>query len=245
MDAPFFTAVTPAYLDVDKQDRHPLVAKTWDTLRARREAAYLGLASPRFLLRRPYGARSEPIDSFAFEEFSEAEGLKGMLWANPAVLVAILLAAAYNKDGAAMDLGSVMSLGDIPFHYVTDRFGDQVALPCTERNLTTDPAQHTLARGFMPVIWVKGRDEIRLGSFRALGGEEISGPWSGATPAPCAAPDAPAGDIEMELPIAEEEDNSSLDDLLAGFDHIRADSGDDTGNDGDMDPELAALLEGL
>jgi len=245
VDAPFFTAVTPAYLDVEKQDRHPLVAKAWDNLRARREAAYLGLASPRFLLRRPYGAKTEPIDSFAFEEFSQVEGLKGMLWANPAVLVAILLAATYKKDGAAMDLGSVMSLGDIPFHFVTDRFGDQVALPCTERNLTTDLAQHTLARGFMPVIWVKGRDEIRLGSFRALDGEEISGPWSGATPAPRAAPDAPAADIEMELPVLEESEDSSLDDLLAGFDHIGADAGDDTGNDGDMDPELAAMLEGL
>ncbi len=221
------------------------MAKAWDNLRARREAAYLGLASPRFLLRRPYGAKTEPIDSFAFEEFSQVEGLKGMLWANPAVLVAILLAATYKKDGAAMDLGSVMSLGDIPFHFVTDRFGDQVALPCTERNLTTDLAQHTLARGFIPVIWVKGRDEIRLGSFRALDGEEISGPWSGATPAPRAAPDAPAADIEMELPVLEESEDSSLDDLLAGFDHIGADAGDDTGNDGDMDPELAAMLEGL
>ncbi|WP_408637148.1 type VI secretion system contractile sheath domain-containing protein [Pseudosulfitobacter koreensis] len=245
VDAPFVTAMTPAYLDVAKEDRHPLTAKSWDRLRARPEAAYLGLASPRFLLRRPYGARSEPIDAFTFEEFSHGEGLKGMLWANPAVLVAILLAATYKKDGAALDLGSVMSLGDIPFHYVMDRFGDQVALPCTERNLTTDPVQHTLGRGFMPVIWLKGRDEIRLGSFRALGGEEIAGPWSGEAPAPRKAPDTPAGDIEMELPVADPAAQAALDDLLAGFDDIETDDENDTGDDGDMDPELAALLEGL
>ena len=36
----------------------------------------------------------------------------------------------------------------------------------------------------------------------------------------------------------------SLDDLLAGFDDDDTDSSDD-GDDDDMDPELAALLEGL
>lgn len=282
VDAPFFAAMTPAYLETAKADRHPLVIQAWDALRALPEAAYLGLATPRFLLRQPYGSKSEPCSSFNFEEFTPQEGLSGMLWANPVVLVAILLAATRMKDGKAMDLGSVMSLDDMPFHFFTDRYGDQIALPCTERNLTSDPAQHTLARGFMPVFWVKGRNEVRLGSFRALSGDMIAGPWSDTAltgkPAPSAstlemdvaagaaasggAPDdettggesdlddLPAGldeegdpgsgDMDPDTPPFD--DDSDLDALLADFDDTPSDDDED---DGEMDPELAALLEGL
>nr|WP_299045277.1 type VI secretion system contractile sheath large subunit [uncultured Tateyamaria sp.] len=245
VDAPFFAAMSPGYLDTAAEDRHPLVAKTWDTLRALPEAAYIGLASPRFLLRQPYGAKSDPIAPFAFEEFTPQEGLRSLLWANPVVLVAVLLAATRKKDGKAMDLGSLMSLGDLPFHYVSDRYGDQVALPSTERNLTSDPAQLTLARGYMPVVWMKGRNEVRLGSFRSLGGDEITGPWSSEVPAPRT---QRGGDgdatvaLDIDIEIGDEGDES-LDDLLAGFDDDIG-NGEDAGPD-DMDADLAALLEGL
>ncbi|WP_375176054.1 type VI secretion system contractile sheath domain-containing protein [Pseudooceanicola sp.] len=258
VDAPFFTAMTPGFLDVAKEDRHRLTAETWDKLRTTPEAAYLGLASPRVLLRLPYGKKSDPCYAFDFEEFTPQEGLSGMLWANPAVVVAILLAATYKKDGKAMEPGSVMSLGDMPFHYVTDRYGDQVALPCTERNLTADPVQHTLARGFMPLVSVKGRNEVRLGSFRSLAGTPIAGSWADG-PAPGAAP--PDADIQMDIAVdpdgpSEDEDldteatetdgtgDDDLDALLAGFDDDDDSTGD--GEDADeMDPELAALLDGL
>nr|WP_238529762.1 type VI secretion system contractile sheath large subunit [Pseudooceanicola batsensis] len=261
VDAPFFAAVTPAYLDTAREDRHPLVAGAWDALRATPEAAYLGLASPRVLLRLPYGRKSEPCHAFDFEEFTPQEGLSGMLWANPAVVVAILLAATYTQDGKAMEPGSVMSLGDMPFHYVTDRYGDQVALPCTERNLTADPVQHTLARGFMPVVSVKGRNEVRLGSFRSLAGTPIAGSWSDAPAAGAPTPpeadlrmdisagpaDAGAPDPEEDAPatpddaVADTATDPDLDALLASFD----DEDDAAGDDDEMDPELAALLEGL
>ena len=266
VDAPFFSAISPSYLDTAPEDRHPLVAKTWDTLRQMPEAAYVALAAPRFLLRQPYGAKSDPVYAFEYEEFTPQEGLKGMLWANPVVLIAILLAGTYKKDGkAAMDLGSMMTLGDLPFYYVNDRYGDQVALPCTERNLTTDPAQATLARGYMPVLWMKGRNDIRLGSFRSLGGDTIAGPWQEAVPKPRKSPKAADLDIEVAAPAesdddadddtslddllsgleddaSDDDDDMSLDDLLAGFDDDDDASDDD---DDEMDPELAALLEGL
>uniref|UniRef100_UPI00356577F1 type VI secretion system contractile sheath domain-containing protein n=1 Tax=Sulfitobacter sp. TaxID=1903071 RepID=UPI00356577F1 len=268
VDAPFFSAITPNYLETAKEDRHPLVAETWDTLRGLPEAAYIALSSPRFLLRLPYGAKSEPIYPFSFEEFTPKEGLKGMLWANPVVLVAILLAGTHKKDGKAMDLGSLMSLGDLPFHYVTDRYGDQVALPCTERNLTSDAAQMTLGRGFMPVVWVKGRNEIRLGSFRSLAGDMIAGPWEAEVPAQRPKPGGGTLNLNVNIPVAQNDgeagaDDTSLDDLLSGTetdDISQGDGGDDTslddllagfdddgaGDDGDdMDPDLAALLEGL
>ena len=243
VDAPFFAAITPAFLDTAKDDRHPLVANAWDILRAMPEAGHLGLVSPRFLLRRPYGAKSEPIYEFKFEEFTMAEGIKGMLWANPAVLVAILLAKSFRENGASMSLGSIMSLGDIPFHYVNDRYGDQVALPCTERNVTLDKIEMAVTRGLMSVASIKGRDEIRLTSFGSLTGAEILGPWSGTPPPPPSPPKPEPANPEPEKVDFDDGtgDDMDLDDLLADF-------GDDPvlgGEDDDTDAELAALLDDL
>jgi pilus assembly protein FimV len=243
VDAPFFAAITPAFLDTAKDDRHPLVANAWDTLRAMPEAGHLGLVSPRFLLRRPYGTKSEPIYEFAFEEFTMAEGMKGMLWANPVVLVAILLAKSFRENGASMSLGSIMSLGDIPFHFVNDRYGDQVALPCTERNVTLDKIEMAVMRGLMSVASVKGRDEIRLTSFGALGGGEILGPWTGAPPPKPSPPKPEPAQPEAEKVDSDDGtgDDMDLDDLLADF----GDDPDLGGDDDDTDAELAALLDDL
>ena len=271
--APFFTAISPTFLDQALSERHPLVAGAWDRLRALPEADYLGIASPRFMLRRPYGAKSDPISAFRFEEFTNAEGLSGMLWANPVVLVAILLAQTYSIDGTDMALGSVMSLGDIPFHLVNDRYGDQVALPCTERNLTTAKMELAERRGFMPVLSMKGRDEIRLASFSSMGGKTIAGPWdgpgrsdaldlarqktkekpveflqpviSGSEDVLQAEPEPPAPEPEpvVEVSIGISAENEAEMDELLA----RFGEDDEVGDDDEdiMDAELAALLEGL
>lgn len=248
VDAPFFAAITPAFLDTEKKQRHPLVANAWDTLRAMPEAGHLGLVSPRFLLRRPYGAKSEPIYEFEFEEFTMAEGLKGMLWANPVVLVAILLARSFRENGASMGLGAIMSLGEMPYHYVNDRFGDQVALPCTERNLTLDKIEMAVTRGIMSVASIKGRDEIRLTSFGSLAGGEILGPWTGA-PAPKPSPPKPEPAVAAPEMVDFEDssgDDMDLDDLLADFGDDPDLGGPDLGDDDDdTDAELAALLDDL
>jgi hypothetical protein len=128
-----------------------------------------------------------------------------------------------------------MSLGQMPYHVVTDRHGDQVALPCTERNLTLERVEKVMTRGLMPVVSIKGRDEIRLASFQSLAGGQILGPWSDVAPPP---PSPPKPTVEPTP-----EDDLGLDDLLAGFD---ADAAPAAGADpGDVDAELAALLEDL
>jgi type VI secretion system protein ImpC len=40
----------------------------WRSLRESEDSRYLGLALPRFLARRPYGAKSDPVDEFEVEE---------------------------------------------------------------------------------------------------------------------------------------------------------------------------------
>jgi len=256
VDAPFLAAITPGFWDTGKEDRPKVVADAWDTLAGMPEAGHLGLLTPRFLLRRPYGARGEPIDPFDFEEFTQAEGLRGMLWGNPVVVAAILMAKSFKENGASLQLGSIMSLGEMPFHYVNDRFGDQVALPCTERNVDLDKIAAAKERGFMPIASVRGRDEIRLTSFNALRGDMLLGPWTGQ-PAPAPAPpdprpakaaeDAaatPAEDDDLGLDFDFDDDgeggDDDLDALLAGFG-----DDDDSDLDGDIDADLEALLNDL
>lgn len=243
VDAPFFAALASGTLDTPKEDRHSLIAQSWDALCDMPEAGYVGLATPRFLLRRPYGAKTEPCYEFDFEEFTLAEGLRGMLWANPVVLVAILLARSFRQNGQAMQLGSVMSLGDMPYHVVEDRYGDQVALPCTERNLTLESIEAVMARRLMPVVSIKGRDEVRLASFQSLAGEDIRGPWSGVEPLPPSGPPSESVAAVSPVQAAEIDVEADLDSILAGFDDTTAAQ---TGaGESDVDAELAALLEGL
>nr|WP_245597002.1 type VI secretion system contractile sheath large subunit [Leisingera aquimarina] len=271
VDAPFFAAISPEFLKTPKAERPKLVAEAWDTLQGMAEAGHLGLVSPRFLLRRPYGEKTEPCYEFDFEEFTESEGLKGMLWANPVVLVAILLGRSFRQNGPSLQLGKIMTLGEMPYHYVNDKFGDQVALPCTERNIDLGKIALAQERGFMAVSAVKGRDEVRLTSFNSLKGSEILGPWTGV-PAPEPSPPDPRGLPEPAAPAGGDEDDDldlggddgddlglddldlgdgsgdddglgDLDDLLASF----GDDGDDDddGGDDEMDADLAALLDDL
>ncbi|WP_342027512.1 type VI secretion system contractile sheath domain-containing protein [Leisingera aquaemixtae] len=265
VDAPFFASISPEFLKTPKAERTKLVAEAWDTLQGMVEAGHLGLVSPRFLLRRPYGEKTEPCYEFDFEEFTETEGLKGMLWANPVVLVAILLGRSFKEFGPSLQLGKIMSLGGMPYHYVSDRFGDQVALPCTERNIDLNKIAMAQERGFMAVSAVKGRDEVRLTSFNSLKGSQILGPWTGL-PAPEPSPPDPRGRPEPPVPAGggDEEDldlgsddggDFGLDDLdlgedddgldLSGLDFDAEDGGLDDlddllssfGDDGDEDDD--------
>ena len=43
----------------------------WRSLREADDSRYIGLAMPRFLARRPYGAKTEPVDEFDYEEDTE------------------------------------------------------------------------------------------------------------------------------------------------------------------------------
>ena len=249
MDAPFISAISTGFMSVKPEDRHPLVQKTWGALGEMPEAKYLGLASPRFMLRMPYGKKTEPLDRFDYEEFNVKEGMRSMLMANPAVLVAVLLAETKVRQGGEMSLGSIMSLNDMPFHFMTDQYGDQVALPCTERLLNVSGAADVVARGFMPVISVQGQNMVKLASFQAVGGGELLGIWAGES-----AKDMKTGNARMETSVgisknakqvgappdtaaaSGEAGSVSEDDYVYGFD---SDLGKDDSNDLDLDFDLS------
>ena len=142
--APFVSAIEADPLQNPMHDQNPLIRQAWTALQALPAARYLGLATVRFLLRMPYGRRSDPIDAFKFEEFTREAGLSGMLWANPAVAAGLLLAQGWGKAGAKMTPGTPSVIGEMAYYVYTPPDGDQVALPCTERLWSRAPGGRCL-----------------------------------------------------------------------------------------------------
>lgn len=191
--APFVAGTGPDILKTPAKDWHPLITRAWDALRALPAAAYLGLAAPRFLLRMPYGKKTDPIDSFDFEEFTRQAGLSGMLWGHPAVLTAYLLAETWLRDSKNMKIGGIATVGDLPVYVYHDTDGDQIALPCAERLFSDRQAVQVANIGINPVLSLRGRPEVRMGGFASLAGGTLAGRWAPVdmTPPPPAPPPAP------------------------------------------------------
>lgn len=147
-----------------KEPPHRLVREAFDALRELPAASFLGLLGPRFLLRHPYGKKSDPISTFAFEEFSREAGLRGMLWGHPALLALCVLARA----------GAPLTIDDLPFHYYVDEDGDTAALPCTDRLVSTQAASLLRGFGINAVMAHKGEGLARFNGLEAVNGDGLS-----------------------------------------------------------------------
>ena len=131
------------------------------------EAGHLGLLMPRFLLRQPYGAGSDPIEAFPFEEMLSAPDHESYLWGNPAVLCGYLLADAFAAESQPIDAGSGGVISGLPVHtYVRD--DETHAKPCAEAWLSEKAAGIILDHGIMPVASIRGRDAVELKALRAF-----------------------------------------------------------------------------
>jgi len=230
-NAPFISAINPDFLKTKPEDIHPLIREAWDGLAGLDEAKYIALATPRFLLRQPYGDRTDPIDSFDdFEEFTPQAGLKGFLWGNPAILAGLFLAQTYAKQGAKMNLGSIMSAGEIPYYFYVDADGDQTALPSTELLMSERVAALVRGQHFLPMLSIKGRPEVRLGGFNSLAGPAVVGRW----------PD-PVGNVIKEEPAEEEEAEAEGEEGAGDDGEASADGSEESGGDADLDNLMASL----
>src|SRR5690606_13402509 len=89
--APFITAADPYLMQMDswqelsnprdltKIFQTPEYA-AWRSLRESEDARYLGLTMPRFLARLPYGAKTDPVEEFDFEEDTEGADHHKYTW---------------------------------------------------------------------------------------------------------------------------------------------------------------------
>ena len=137
------------------------------SLRRLPEAGHLGLLMPRFLLRQPYGAGSDPIEAFPFEEMVSAPRHESYLWGNPALLCGYLLADAVAAEGQPPDMRGGGVVSGLPVHtYTSD--GETHAKPCAEAWLSERAAEVILDHGIMPVASIRGRDAVELKALRAF-----------------------------------------------------------------------------
>lgn len=151
----------------------------WRALRKSSGAPFLGLALPRVLLRLPYGAKTDPIDSFAFEELPETRSHEAYLWGNPAFALARLAAQAFAEQGWDMDLAGHLEISDLPAHSYRDD-GATKLQPCAEV-LTGEPAAEAiLARGIMPLMSYRNRNAARLARWQSLAepAQALQGAWA-------------------------------------------------------------------
>lgn len=153
--------------------------EAWNALRSLPEASSIGLALPRFLLRLPYGARTEPTERFDFEELPEAGAHENYLWGNPAFACALLLGQAFTEYGWNLQPGILQDIEDLPLH-TFEEDGDAYIKPCAETLLTMRAAERILNQGLMPLLSFQGSDRVRLARFQSLANPAmpLQGRWS-------------------------------------------------------------------
>lgn len=167
--APFITAVQTDVFTDRREPPHRLVQQAFTAMKEMPNASYLALIGPRFLLRHPYGKRSDPISSFTMEEFTREDGLGGMLWGHPGLLALCVLAVP----------GGQLTIDDLPFHHCVDADGDSVALPCTDRLINTNASTLLRDHGINAVMAHKGEALVRLAGLEAINGDGLAAAGSG------------------------------------------------------------------
>jgi type VI secretion system protein ImpC len=155
-------------------------ALRWRALRTSAGAPWIGLALPRVLARLPYGARTDPIESFAFEELPISRDHEAYLWGNPAFALAVLAAQAFQRDGWAMDLDRHLDITDLPSHTYRQE-GEAKLQPCAEVLVGESAAEAILARGVMPLLSYRNRNAARLLRWQSLAEppQALRGVWVG------------------------------------------------------------------
>jgi type VI secretion system protein ImpC len=133
----------------------------WNSLRASEDARYIGLALPRFLSRQPYGAKSNPVEEFAFEEDTAGADHDKFTWANSAYAMASNITRAFKLYGWCARIRGAESGGmveGLPVHtFPTDDGG--VDMKCPTEIAITDRREAELAKcGFMPLSHWKNTD---------------------------------------------------------------------------------------
>ena len=154
-------------------------SQAWEALRKLPDAAYLGLALPRFLLRLPYGADTDPIEQFDFEEMSANPDHNDYLWGNPCFACVYLLAKAFTHHGWNLRPGIIQDIEGLPL-YIYKENGESVVKPCAEVALTERAAEIILDKGIMPLLCFRNQDNIRLARFQSIADPltSLAGRWS-------------------------------------------------------------------
>lgn len=169
---PFISAASPSLMqmsnwnelanprDIGKIFTTPEYA-AWRSLRESNDARYLVLTMPRFLSRLPYGAKTNPVEEFAFEEQVRPEAVEDFSWANSAYAMGVNINRAFHQYGWCSRIRGIESGGaveELPaYTFPSDEGGYE--LICPTEIAISDRREHELSEaGFLPLVYRKNSD---------------------------------------------------------------------------------------
>lgn len=170
--APFIAGAAPALMGMDSwqelanpRDLAKISAApdyaAWRSLRESEDAKYVGLAMPRFLARLPYGAKTNPVEEFDFEEETGGGDHSRYAWANSAYAMAVNINRSFKLYGWCSSIRGVESGGAVeglPVHTFPSDDGG-VDMKCPTEIAISDRREAELATaGLMPLIHRKNTD---------------------------------------------------------------------------------------
>jgi type VI secretion system protein ImpC len=170
--APFISAAAPSVMGMESwqelSNPRDLTAifgtpeyAAWQSLRKSEDSRYIGLTLPRFLARRPYGAKSEPVEEFGFEEDTAGAHSSKFCWANSAYAMGVNINRAFKLYGWCTRIRGIESGGAVEglptYTFPTDDGGVDMACP-TEIAITDRREAELAKNGFMPLLHRKNTD---------------------------------------------------------------------------------------
>ena len=132
----------------------------WNAFRDSEDSRYVGLTTPRFLLRLPYGPETVPVKSFNFQERVTGEEHGKYLWGNASFAFAANMTRSFADNGWCVNIRGPKAGGlveDMPLH-LYESGGDKAVKIPTEV-LVSDRREFEMAElGFIPLSFYKNKD---------------------------------------------------------------------------------------
>ena len=133
----------------------------WRSLRESDDSKYLGLCMPRFLARTPYGAKTNPVEEFDFEEEVSGTDHSKYAWANAAYAMATNINRSYKLYGWGSRIRGIESGGaveNLPLHTFPSDDGG-VDQKCPTEIAISDRREAELSKaGLLSMIHRKNSD---------------------------------------------------------------------------------------
>lgn len=144
---------------------------SWRSLRESDDSRYLGLAMPRTLARLPYGAKTDPVEEFDFEEDTAGADSSKYTWQNAAYAMAVNINRSFKMYGWCSRIRGIESGGSVeglPVHtFPTDDGGVDMKCP-TEIAITDRRSAELDKMGLMPLVHRKNSDMAAFISAQSL-----------------------------------------------------------------------------
>ncbi len=178
--APFFASASPRFFGTDKITDLPNLKDIkalmegpqytkWNSFRESEDARYVGLLMPRFLLRLPYGADSNPVRAINYEEQVQGDH-DAYLWGNATFAFATRLSESFAKYRWCPNIIGPQSGGtveDLPLHQYEAMGEIQNKIP-TEVMISERREYELSEEGFIALTYRKDSDNAAFFSANSV-----------------------------------------------------------------------------